>query len=289
MNPLRLKILKIFIIFFTVQLSILLAQKSDIIIQDNWDQTTDKLAHSTTSFGLYYTLRYFEFTKFEAFTAATLIGFSYEIYQINDPRETDSDFRGISIQDMGYNILGIFSAYVFDKAITLTKSNLRAALEKSKELAKASDNLGRMRNILKLARSASSAKGPIARGTPEGKAMQFQIFSTFCFGAIIPIPGSNADASRIVELELNPHDNDRSVKTKIDEGRQYFQLRKFSWPHQMIGLIEPMLASIQTFNRAMPSGDIRHHLNMAILLGALFLPFFEVKILQQAIAHYDLL
>mgnify|MGYP003115406838 CR=1 FL=1 len=131
-------------------------------------------------------------------------------------------------------------------------------------------NLGRMRNILKLARSASSAKGPIARGTPEGKAMQFQIFSTFCFGAIIPIPGSNADASRIVELELNPHDNDRSVKTKIDEGRQYFQLRKFSWPHQMIGLIEPMLASIQTFNRAMPSGDIRHHLNMAILLGAAF-------------------
>ena len=125
MNPLRLKILKIFIIFFTVQLSILLAQKSDIIIQDNWDQTTDKLAHSTTSFGLYYTLRYFEFTKFEAFTAATLIGFSYEIYQINDPRETDSDFRGISVQDMGYNVLGILSAYVFDKAISITKNNLK--------------------------------------------------------------------------------------------------------------------------------------------------------------------
>ena len=125
MNPLRLKILKIFIIFFTVQLSILLAQKSDIIIQDNWDQTTDKLAHSTTSFGLYYTLRYFEFTKFEAFTVATLIGFSYEIYQINDPRETDSDFRGISVQDMGYNVLGILSAYVFDKAISITKNNLK--------------------------------------------------------------------------------------------------------------------------------------------------------------------
>ena len=26
-------------------------------------------------------------------------------YNINDPRETDSDFRGISIQDMGYNVL----------------------------------------------------------------------------------------------------------------------------------------------------------------------------------------
>ena len=125
MNSIKLKILKIFIIFFTFQLSISLAQNNDIIIQDNWDQTTDKLAHSTTSFGLYYTLRYFEFSKFEAFTAATLIGFSYEVYQINDPRETDSDFRGISIQDMGYNVLGILSAYVFDKAISITKANLK--------------------------------------------------------------------------------------------------------------------------------------------------------------------
>ena len=125
MNPLKLKILRIFIIFFTVQVSISLAQNNDIIIQDNWDQTTDKLAHSTTSFGLYYTLRYFEFSKFEAFTAATLIGFSYEVYQINDPRETDSDFRGISIQDMGYNVLGILSAYIFDKAISITKTNLK--------------------------------------------------------------------------------------------------------------------------------------------------------------------
>ena len=111
--------------FFTVQVGISLAQDNDIIIQDNWDQTTDKLAHSTTSFGLYYTLRYFEFSKFEAFTAAALIGFSYEVYQINDPRETDSDFRGISIQDMGYNVLGILSAYIFDKAISITKTNLK--------------------------------------------------------------------------------------------------------------------------------------------------------------------
>ena len=124
MSTFQLKILKNLILFFTIQASSLFAQKSDIIIEDNWDQTTDKLAHSTTSFGLYYTLRYFEFSKFEAFTAATIIGFSYEVYQINDPRETDSDFRGISIQDMGYNVLGILSAYVFDKAITITKSNL---------------------------------------------------------------------------------------------------------------------------------------------------------------------
>ena len=137
MNSIKLKILKIFIIFFTFQLSISLAQKNDIIIQDNWDQTTDKLAHSTTSFGLYYTLRYFEFSKFEAFTAATLIGFSYEVYQINDPRETDSDFRGISIQDMGYNVLGILSAYVFDKAISITKTSLKKYQATNKKRSRA--------------------------------------------------------------------------------------------------------------------------------------------------------
>ena len=137
MNSIKLKILKIFIIFFTFQLSISLAQNNDIIIQDNWDQTTDKLAHSTTSFGLYFTLRYFEFSKFEAFTAAALIGFSYEVYQINDPRETDSDFRGISIQDMGYNILGILSAYVFDKAISITKANLKKYRATNKKRSRA--------------------------------------------------------------------------------------------------------------------------------------------------------
>ena len=114
-----------FLLLFIIYASNVSAQEKNIIIEDNWDQTTDKLAHSTTSFGLYYTLRYFEFTKFEAFTFATIIGFSYEVYQIHDPRETDSDFKGISIQDMGYNFLGIFSAYLLDKAITLTKSNIK--------------------------------------------------------------------------------------------------------------------------------------------------------------------
>ena len=113
------------ILLLTIYVAKSSAQEKNIIIEDNWDQTTDKLAHSTTSFGLYYTLRYFDFTKFEAFTVATIIGFSYEVYQINDPRETDSDFKGISIQDMGYNFLGILSAYLLDKAITLTKSNIK--------------------------------------------------------------------------------------------------------------------------------------------------------------------
>ena len=118
-------IIKLLVLFFIIQFNFTYSQSKDIIIEDNWDQTTDKLAHSTTSFGIYYTLRYFQFSKFESFLTSTLIGFSYEVYQINDPRETDSDFKGISIQDMGYNVFGILIAYGFDQAITITKSNFK--------------------------------------------------------------------------------------------------------------------------------------------------------------------
>ena len=125
MKTFKFKILKILVLFFIIQSSFSFAQTNEIIIEDNWDQTTDKLAHTTTSFGLYYTLRYFEFSKFESLLASTIIGFSYEVYQINDPREADSDFRGISIQDMGYNVFGILCAYGFDQAISITRSNFK--------------------------------------------------------------------------------------------------------------------------------------------------------------------
>ena len=69
------------ILLLTIYVANASAQEKNIIIEDNWDQTTDKLAHSTTSFGLYFTLRYFDLTKFEAFTVATIIGFSYDVDQ----------------------------------------------------------------------------------------------------------------------------------------------------------------------------------------------------------------
>ena len=129
-------------------------------------------------------------------------------------------------------------------------------------------NTNRMRSILKLARSASSGAAPIARGTPEGKALQFQVHSSFLFGAIIPIPGTAADASRIVEVELAKHDSNRDTKQKIDDGITYLLNRRSSWCHQMIALIEPITDSIKVFERLMPPGDSRHSLNMANLLGA---------------------
>ena len=125
MHTFRYTIFKFFCIFFIIQLNTTFSQQNKIIIQDNWDQTTDKLAHSTTSFGIYYTLRYFDFSRLETLITASVIGISYEVYQINDPRETDSDFKGISIQDIGYNSLGIMIAFGFDHFISATKTNLK--------------------------------------------------------------------------------------------------------------------------------------------------------------------
>tara|TARA_B100001142_G_scaffold255821_1_gene257088 strand:+ start:796 stop:1215 length:420 start_codon:yes stop_codon:yes gene_type:complete len=137
MHRFRYTILKFSCIFFVIQLNTIFSQQNKIIIQDNWDQTTDKLAHSTTSFGIYYTLRYFDFSRLETLITASLIGLSYEVYQINDPRETDSDFKGISIQDMGYNSLGIIIAFGFDHFISATKTNFNRNLkEKSYKRSK---------------------------------------------------------------------------------------------------------------------------------------------------------
>ncbi len=131
-------------------------------------------------------------------------------------------------------------------------------------------NIGRMKGVLKLARSASSADGAIVRGTPEGRAMQFQLQSAFCFGAINPIPGTNADASRIVELELQKHESNPEIKKEISEGLEYLRERQTAWCHQMIGLIEPIIKSIETLERAMPPGESRHIRNMSSLLAAAF-------------------
>lgn len=142
-------------------------------------------------------------------------------------------------------------------------------------------NLTRMRNILKLIRSASSAAAPIARGTPEGRALQFQISCSFLLGAIIPIKGSSADASRIIELDLERHDNDRGQKAKIDEGLKMMMDTLSAWPNQMVTLCHPILKSIDTFERAMPSGDLRHNLNMATLLGGAFTALHEREVTEE--------
>lgn len=144
-------------------------------------------------------------------------------------------------------------------------------------------SMHRMRTVIKLARSASSAKGTVARGTPEGKALQFQLSATFMFAAINAIRGSNADQSRIVGLELTKHQNDRAIKMQIDAGRMYLAERKGAWPHQMIQFIEAFLEAGKVFMEASPPDELRHSLNMSTLLGAAFVALHErVPSLQEA-------
>ncbi len=120
------------ILYLLVPASLIIAQPdSDIIIEDTWDPSIDKISHATASFGFYYTFRYYENSKFESFFYTCLLGLAFEVYQINDPNEKDSDFRGISIQDMGYNLAGVSIALGLDFFINEIK-NARKQKQKKK-------------------------------------------------------------------------------------------------------------------------------------------------------------
>ena len=85
------------------------------IADDNFNLQMDKTAHLTTSFGLYFTfytlysdsliptLYHTIPIPMNSMLSATLVGFSYELYQ--GTRFSNSD--GFSKHDMIYNIIGI--------------------------------------------------------------------------------------------------------------------------------------------------------------------------------------
>ena len=120
------------ILYLLVPASLIIAQPdSDIIIEDTWEPSIDKISHATASFGFYYTFRYYENSKFGSFFYTSLLGLAFEVYQINDPNEEDSDFRGISIQDLGYNLAGVSIALGLDFFINEIK-NARKEKQKKK-------------------------------------------------------------------------------------------------------------------------------------------------------------
>lgn len=131
-------------------------------------------------------------------------------------------------------------------------------------------NPKRMQAVIKLARSASSTQGAVARGTPEGKAVMFAIRTTFLFAAINPMPGTAADASRLVTLELLPHDGDQDVRANIELGLSQMNTSTGSWCQQAIDDLPNVLTAIDLFRQAMPAIDSRHALNMATLLAGAF-------------------
>lgn len=87
-----------------------------IILEDNLSPTVDKISHSTTSFGLYYTFRYYGHKKVKSIALSFGLGLVYEIYQIYDPLEQEH-FRGVSLHDIFYNLIGISSAVIVDYII----------------------------------------------------------------------------------------------------------------------------------------------------------------------------
>lgn len=129
-------------------------------------------------------------------------------------------------------------------------------------------NIHRMKTVIKLARSASSASGQIARGTPEGKALEFNASSSFLFAAINPMMVTSADQSRIVVMTLEKHDNDKSTATAISAAMEALEGSAPQWCALAISQIEHIRTSIKTLKRAFPPCDSRHALNISTLLAA---------------------
>lgn len=129
-------------------------------------------------------------------------------------------------------------------------------------------NLGRMRQVIKLIRSSSSGNLAIARGTPEGKALEFTIRASFLLAAINAMAVTAADRSRIVNLALNKHDNEKTRARQIAELSQQFEGTSASWCLRAMDLTAEILASVKTLQRVFPPCDSRHALNMSTLLGA---------------------
>jgi len=129
-------------------------------------------------------------------------------------------------------------------------------------------NLGRMRQVIKLIRSASSGLLGIARGTPEGKALHFTIRSSFLLAAINAVAVTAADRSRIVNLPLDAHDNDKERARKITTALQDFEGASANWCLQAMALTAEILTSIKTLQRLFPPCDSRHATNMSTLLAA---------------------
>lgn len=127
-----------------------------------------------------------------------------------------------------------------------------------------------IKGILRLARTASSAEDPLLRGTPEGKALNFCLRTTFGFSSVNPLGMSVADESRIVMLELLQHDNDLDTAAYIDKEVAYFARQEGKWCSFIVSRAALIPEAVKLFEYAILSGDRRHQQNMATLLAGAF-------------------
>jgi hypothetical protein len=124
--------------------------------------------------------------------------------------------------------------------------------------------------VIRLARSASSAESPVLRGTPEGKAMQFALRTTFFFAAVNPSGMSPADATRLLLFEMLPHNNDPDEAAQIANDEAFFSDKGPDWCGHMAGLANVIPPAIAVFMKALPDIDSRHRKNIATLLAGAF-------------------
>jgi hypothetical protein len=124
--------------------------------------------------------------------------------------------------------------------------------------------------VIRLARSASSAESPVLRGTPEGKAMQFALRTTFFFAAVNPSGMSPADATRILLFEMLAHNNDPDEAARITDDEAFFSDKGPDWCGYMAGLAHVIPPAIAVFMKALPGIDSRHRKNIATLLAGAF-------------------
>jgi hypothetical protein len=124
--------------------------------------------------------------------------------------------------------------------------------------------------VIRLARSASSAESPVLRGTPEGKAMQFALRTTFFFAAVNPSGMSPADATRILLFEMLAHKNDPDESARIADDEAFFLDKGPDWCGYMAGLAPVIPPAIAVYLKALPGIDSRHRKNIATLLAGAF-------------------
>ncbi|WNJ99931.1 bifunctional DNA primase/polymerase [Thalassospiraceae bacterium LMO-JJ14] len=130
---------------------------------------------------------------------------------------------------------------------------------------------GRLSSVMKLARSAYSSESQVARGTPEGKALQFNIRASFLFAAIHPTILTSADASRIIRFELDRHDNDPNTGRMFNQAMDEFEALGPAWCQNAIRLAGLVPEAVSTFLGEMPPEDSRHLNNMSTMFAGAFL------------------
>lgn len=128
----------------------------------------------------------------------------------------------------------------------------------------------RLQAITSLARSASSADSRVLKGTPEGKAMEFAIKAIFMFSAINVGGRSQADDSRIINLELTAHDSDKDTGRRIAATISDFEAMGPAWCRFVADHAAIVIETISILKIEMPPMDSRHALNMATLLAGAY-------------------